>query len=172
MTGSENAGNPSVAVVGIGNGVMGDDAVGERVIHALQDLPGPRTEGIRLYNAGTTGVLALEALSGCERAIIVDAVSAEGDPGTIYRFEFSDGSFGENAPPITMHDISFAEGMEAGREAYDLPDEIVLIGVEPARIEMSLELSEAVASRVPDVVDMVLEEVGLDHRGGTGVFAP
>lgn len=151
---------PDVAVVGVGNGVMGDDALGERVIHALQDLPEERTEGVRLYNAGTTGMLALEAMSGCERAIVVDAVSADGEPGSIYRYEYRDGSFDGDVPPVSMHDVSFAEGLSAGREAYDLPAEILVIGVEPKRVELSLELSDPVAERVPDVVELVLRELG------------
>ncbi|WP_135667539.1 hydrogenase maturation protease [Halorhabdus rudnickae] len=154
-----------VAVIGVGNAIMGDDGVGEQVIHALQDRSDERTEGVRLYDAGTTGLLALEAMSGCERGIVVDAISADGEPGSIYRYEFKDGSFDGESPPVSMHDISFAEGLSAGRKAYDLPGEILVIGVEPARIEMSVELSKAVAKKVPDIVDLILRE--LDRETGT-----
>ncbi|WEL21040.1 hydrogenase maturation protease [Halorhabdus sp. BNX81] len=148
-----------VAVVGVGNAIMGDDGVGGRVIRALQDRADELTDGVRLSDAGTTGMLALEAMSGCERAIVVDAISADGEPGSIYRYELTDGSFDGQAPPISMHDVSFCEGLSAGRNAYELPAEILVIGVEPARIELSVELSETVAERVPEIVDLILREL-------------
>ena len=39
------------------------------------------------------------------------------------------------------------------------PEEVVVIGIEPAQIDAGLELSEKLSQRIPKVVDIVLEEV-------------
>jgi hydrogenase maturation protease len=56
-----------------------------------------------------------------------------------------------------MHDFSFAEALQAGREAYDLPDPVVILGVEPDRIELSMELSDPIEAAVPALRERVLE---------------
>lgn len=147
------------AVVGVGNPIMGDDGVGTRVIEELESLDDSQSEGIALAQAGTTAFFALEAMSGCEKAIVVDAISTGTEPGTIHRYRYADGAFAGEIPEMTMHDFSFAEALHAGRQAYDLPAELLIYGVEPARIEASMELSEPVEKAVPELVELVLDEL-------------
>lgn len=149
---------PRVAVVGVGNPMMGDDAVGKRVVDALHELALP--DDVDVTHAGTTAFLALEALSGAERGVVVDAVAdGEADPGTLHRYRLVDGTFEGDAPDVFMHDFSFTEAVRSGAEAYDLPADVLVLGVEPADTTVGLELSDRVAERLPAVVEAVLAEV-------------
>lgn len=148
-----------LAVIAVGNQIMGDDGVGARVIETLRESPVSENPGVTLANAGTTAFFALEAMSGCDRALVVDAISTGADPGTIHTYRYVDGAFAGTIPEMTMHDFSFAEALKAGREAYDLPGEILIFGVEPARIEMSMELSDEIGKTVPTLVDRIREEL-------------
>jgi hydrogenase maturation protease len=149
---------PAVAVVAVGNPIMGDDGVGESVIEALEPRLADR-EDVTLTNAGTTAFFALEAMSGCDRAIVVDAIATGADPGTVQEYRYEDGAFQGPVPEMTMHDFSFAEALQAGREAYDLPDTVLILGVEPDCIELSMTLSDPIAAAVPALSERVLAEL-------------
>jgi len=144
----------NAAIIGIGNRLLRDDGVGPRVIDALegsQDLP----EGVRLFDAGTTGFLALEAMSGCERAIVVDAIQTGKEPGTVQEYRFKDGGFSEEIPQMTMHDISFTEALIYAREVYELPTDVRIIGVEPESLSTGLELTTPVTAAIPEILDRI-----------------
>lgn len=139
------------SVVGVGSRVMRDDGVGFHAAEALRErsLP-PETT---VTHAGTTAFLALEAMSGADRAIVVDALALDADPGTIREFRLGDPN--EATPEVTMHDFSFSDALAVGDAAYDLPEEIVLVGVVPAVLEPGLELSDPVAAALPELVSHI-----------------
>ncbi|MBS3760477.1 hydrogenase maturation protease [Halodesulfurarchaeum sp.] len=153
----ENA--TAIAVVAVGNPIMGDDGIGAQVLETLETSTVSERSDVTLANGGTTAFFALEAMSGCDRAIVVDAISTGAEPGTIHTFRYVDGAFADDVPEMTMHDFSFAEALQAGRDAYEIPEEVLIFGVEPKRIEMSMELSEEIEQTVPDLVDLIHDEL-------------
>lgn len=150
---------PRLAIVAVGNQIMGDDGVGASVVETLEQSPVGDRSDVTLSNAGTTAFFALEAMSGCDRAVVVDAIATGADPGTVHQYRFVDGAFAGEIPEMTMHDFSFAEALEAGREAYDIPEEVLIFGVEPATIELSMELSDPIERTVPTLVDRIRDEL-------------
>ena len=138
----------SQAVVGVGSMVMGDDGVGYHAVEALADRSLPA--GTTVTHAGTTAFLALEAMSGADVAIVVDALGIDEPAGTIKEYRLDRPS--SDAPEVTMHDYSFTDALDVGDAAYDVPDEVYLIGVVPAELDPSVELSEPVSAALPDLV--------------------
>ena len=148
------------AVVGVGSMVMGDDGVGYHAIEVLRERDGDLPAETTLSHAGTTSFLALEAMSGAKRAIVVDALALEEPPGTIreYRLDRPDAG----APEVTMHDYSFTNALAVGDVAYDVPEQVYLIGVVPERLEPSVDLSEPVAAALPELVSRIERRLGTD----------
>ncbi|HYG70494.1 MAG TPA: hydrogenase maturation protease, partial [Anaeromyxobacteraceae bacterium] len=71
-----------VAVIGIGNVLTGDDAIGPyvvRVLEAAWTFPAD----VEVYDAGTPGLDLTAYISGVETLVIVDAVRAKGAPGEL-----------------------------------------------------------------------------------------
>ncbi len=163
-------GSPAeLAIVGVGNELVGDDGVGPRVVAALESALGTPPEGVRLCNAGTTGFLALEAMSGCDRAIVIDAIAADAEPGTVHRYRFRDGAFDGEIPEMTMHDVSFTEALRFAREVYELPGDVSILGVEPASLETRLGLTEPVERAIPAVIDAIAaREPAIEAAVGDG----
>lgn len=157
---------PDEVVVGVGNPTMRDDGVGHRVVDELADTP-DFPEGVELHQTATSSFLALEALSGADRAVVVDAVDGEAEPGTVHRYRFRDGAFEGQPPNVLMHDLSFSDALRAGREAYEVPPELVVLGVQPATLEIGLELSAPVEAAIPRVVIAVLAELDAVERDPT-----
>lgn len=147
-------------VVGVGNPTMADDGLGRAVVRALE-LTRP---GLASSFAGTTAMLAMEAMDGADRAVVVDAVDAAGPPGTVHRTRLAD----DGAPAeVTMHDFTFAEALRTCGSVYDLPERVVVVGVVPAQVEPRVGLSGAVEAGVADAAAAVAAELDGDrHDGG------
>ena len=77
-----------VVVIGIGNILLSDEGVGIRVVEELRKRELP--EGVELHDGATLGLTLLNFLDGADKAIIVDAVKAGGNPGDVYCFHFKE----------------------------------------------------------------------------------
>jgi hydrogenase maturation protease len=140
-------------VLGLGNLLLGDEGVG---VHAARALLAGDVHDAEVLDVGTAILDALPALERARRIVVVDAVEAGGTPGSIYRFPI------ESARP---------QATLAGLHGFDLtrvlalagagpgPRDVVVLGVEPERIEWSLELSATVAAAMPDLLSAVRREI-------------
>ena len=89
--------------------------------------------------------------------IVIDCIRAGREPGTLYRLP-------PEAIDAADDDLRFAHGLgvagtvRLARELGSTAD-VVVYGVEPARIEWSLELSPQVEASLPALLDAVNREV-------------
>ena len=149
------AGRP--LVLGLGNLLLGDDGVG---IHAVRRLSRESLTCVPAVEAGTALLDALPLLAAARRVIALDAMAGSGEPGTIYRFKGADRM--RSAQDGSMH------GLDLARVLAMLPEnerpEVTFLGVEPARVDYGLELSEPVAAALPRLLDLLREEVGVNEK--------
>lgn len=147
-----------VAVLGLGNVLMRDDAFGPHVVHALETgwtFP----EGVEVSELGTPGFDLVPHLSGRRVVILIDTVSSDAPPGSlkVYRRDAlvgatlsARGSAHEPTVLATLQSLEFSGGG---------PEEVVLVGVVPRRTDKGTELSPEVSSAVPSACDAVLDEL-------------
>lgn len=147
-------------VIGIGNLLMTDDGVGIQIVRALEESA--EFDDVPVVDAKTKTATILEAMDGHEKAIIVDAMSMEGaEAGDVHSFSFDPER--EGPPPdvsLTVHDRHFTAALQTGADAYDLPEEIVVLGVEPDEIAVGMGLSDACERSIPAVIQRLREETG------------
>lgn len=149
-----------VAVIGIGNILLGDDGVGVRVVEELRKRKLP--ENVKIYDGATSGLRIINFLVDVDKGIIVDAVRGGKSPGNIYRFPIEEAL---NKPSIiSLHDIDFVFAYKVSRDVLGLTRDITIIGIEPERIERGLELSEKVKKAVPEAVKLILKELSLPDQ--------
>ncbi|MDA8096147.1 MAG: hydrogenase maturation protease [Clostridia bacterium] len=142
-------------VLGLGNILMQDDGIGVRVIEALQDTELP--DGVELVDAGTGVYSLIYDLEGADRIIVVDAVQGGGEPGTVYRIPGEElDSFRDEA--VSTHDIRFPEVMTILAQHGHHPA-VVVYGVEPAEVDLGMELTPSVMAVLPRVTALVLDEI-------------
>jgi hydrogenase maturation protease len=60
---------------------------------------------------------------------------------------------------LSPHQISICDVLASLEFIGDKPQDMVLIGVEPDSLELGLELTPAVAARIPEMVDMAVAEL-------------
>jgi len=154
---SDSGSTPTILVLGIGNTVMSDDGVGVKVVQSLQDeyrFP----DHVEVLDGGTLGLDLLPKLDGISHLIMVDAVETGAEPGTCVRLS------GEDLPialetKLSPHQMGLKDLLAVARLLGHAPGDMTLIGVQPGSIEMSCELTPAVASQVEAMKGAVLREL-------------
>ncbi|MCX7022243.1 MAG: hydrogenase maturation protease [bacterium] len=145
-------------IVGLGNPMMSDDAVGilvARGLHARLNNP-----DVELREASVAGIELMELLVGYDRAIIVDAAQTDdGRPGDWYRLDTQQEVAGEL--PQSSHRFGVFEGLELGRRlGLDMPEEIRIYAVEaPDPFTFGEGLSPALAAALPEIVTGIFREL-------------
>ncbi len=144
-------------ILGLGNLLLADEGVGVHAAHALlyERALSEEPDQVVVLDIGTAVLEALPALEDAERVIVLDAVAAGGQPGTVYRIPLEEGD--RNTCIASVHGFDFFRALALTRRK-DEP-EVILIGVEPARIEWSLKLSPLVASALPFMLGAVKREL-------------
>ncbi len=149
--------NDKTLILGVGNLLMADDGIGIRVIERLEEayeLP----EEVQVLDGGTLGMDLLYYLEGVRNLLIVDAVETGQAPGALIRLE------GEAVPAhfsikMSPHQFGIPDMLFAGKLRDIYPEEIVLLGVQPGSLDVTLELSPAVAAQLEPLVEQVQAEL-------------
>jgi hydrogenase maturation protease len=151
-----NATEGTTLVIGCGNLLGADDGVGLTALERLRDWDLP--PDVELADGGTWGLNLLPLIEGAKRVLLMDAVKTGADPGSLTTLE-RDQIPRFLSTKVSPHQIDLREVLALAEFRGTLPQETVVIGIEPERIEMSADLSPAVAERVDDLVLAAVERL-------------
>ncbi|QWK20307.1 MAG: HyaD/HybD family hydrogenase maturation endopeptidase [Hydrogenobacter thermophilus] len=144
-------------LLGIGNILLSDEGLGVRAVEELKSrfkFP-PYVE---LMDGGTLGMDLLYFMEGFERLLVIDAVLGGNPPGTLYKF--SDGEVKAYFKrKVSAHELGFQEILALADLLGKRPNEIVLVGMEPESLNISLELSTTVKERLHLLIEEVLKQL-------------
>jgi len=143
-------------ILGVGNLLLSDEGIG---IHAVKKL----LEGqllpasVEIIDGGTAGLNLLYYLEGVERLVIIDAVETGGPPGTIVRLA------GDKIPAymalkVSPHEITLPDFLAAARLRDLYPKEVIVWGMQPASLEVGVDLSPDLAAKLNTLIDFVVGE--------------
>jgi len=147
----------SILVMGVGNILLSDEGVGVRVIEALKERKLPDT--IELLDGGTGMLDLLDILANRDKVIIIDAVRGGNEPGAVYRFTLTDIAM-QRQNLMSLHQIGLLETLNLAELTGCTPRDVVILGIEPKKIDWGLELSPEVAAVVSKVIELVISELG------------
>jgi hydrogenase maturation protease len=162
--------SPRTLVLGLGNELAGDDAIGVLVARALLvELDGVAD----VVESSASGLALIEVLAGYDRAVIVDAiVTGRHEPGTIV--EMGMGDVGHVVAP-SVHQAGLPElAAVATRLGLGFPSETLVLAVEVVDpYTLGAGLSEPVAGALDELVRRVRERVRRwEHGGGCTTTTP
>jgi hydrogenase maturation protease len=152
----EAGGKKILKVVGIGNQLRGDDAVGLHVARRLRGALPVSVEVVE-HQGEPTGLM--DSWEGAEAVWLVDAVSSGAKPGTVHRLDVSEGELPSQLFRASTHHIGLAEVVELARALRRLPRRVVVYGVEGARFDARQGLTSDVEAAVELVVESLRKEV-------------
>ena len=145
------------AVVGVGNLLRGDEGIGVHIAAKLKSAGLP--PNVVVLEGGTHFWGDEQELDGAEKLIIVDAVLGGAAPGTIYRFRIDELEDEAESVKLSCHDTGLIEKLRLSQFAGFNPEQIVVIGVEPARTEWNTSLSSEIEERIPEIIDAIMAEI-------------
>jgi len=146
-------------VLGLGNPLLGDDAIGLLVAGRVRErLLGRDDVDVQEDEAG--GLRLMERLTGYERAIVVDAIVSGGTPGTIRCLEAGELPTQRTA---IAHGIDLPRALELGRAlGLAMPARVRVVAIEAASVlEFRHDMTPAVAAALEPAVAAVLDELGV-----------
>lgn len=149
---------PHTVVVGCGNLIRGDDAVGPVLVRMLADRELPK--GVRLVDGGTAGMDVAFALRGARRAIVIDASRVGVAPGTVHRVPGSE--LVDLEPPRGgLHQFRWDQALGFAQWLLkdEYPRDVTVWLVEGQSFGPGEPLSDPVAEAVARVADLILSEV-------------
>ena len=153
---------PRTLLLGMGNPILSDDAIGVRLAKNLQQrLPKlPNLDVVEDCSVG--GLNLLHLLEGYERLVVIDSIKTNrGVPGDVYRF--SGAALGETMHLSNVHDANFATALELGRRMgmrLPEPDAIHVFAVEVEDNQtFSEQMTPALEVSFHEIAAAVLHEV-------------
>jgi hydrogenase maturation protease len=145
-----------VLVLGIGNILLRDEGVGVRVIEQMQKIPLP--DDVELIDGGTAGADLLDVLAERRKVIVIDAIQADCEPGTVLRFT-ADELTQPDGVGMSLHELGLGGALAMTKQLGCEPKEVVVFGIKPRDISCGLELSKEITASLPKVVELVLAEI-------------
>ena len=135
-------------VVGLGNDLLGDDAVGTIAARELEmELAGVA----EVMETSLHGLALIDIFAGCERLVVIDAITTgQFPPGSIIELDPKDL---ESVPGPSPHFTGLPELIKIARELeLDFPEQIKVIAVE-------VETPRTLGGKLSDSVENALPEV-------------
>jgi len=148
-------------VLGLGNTLNTDEGLGVHALTLLQRETGVRTS-VEFLDGGTLGLNLLPLIEETSHLLLLDAVNAGGDPGSVVELSK------EQIPlfagvKLSQHQLTFQEVLGLAFVRGKFPEHLHLIGVQPADISIGVGMSDAVLRVLPDVLkraERILTEWG------------
>ena len=146
-----------ISVLGIGNILLSDEGVGVHAVNAIKKRYAFTPE-IEILDGGTMGLDLLPVFQTQDKIIIIDAVDFKKEPGHVGAIE------GNKIPTVlntklSVHHIGFSDLLYAAKLTRDIPPEVYLVGIQPKSLDVSLEMTDEIRTRLDDVIDLALQKL-------------
>lgn len=149
----------SVLIGGMGNVLLGDDALGPYVVHLLE-TQFTFEQGVQLEDLGTPALDLTHRIAGLHAVILIDCISTqEHAPGAVLEYDKADLLSLVPAQRLDPHSPAVSECLLATEMLGRSPENILLVGAVGECYEPGEPLSEAVRSAVDTIVGAVLGEL-------------
>ena len=139
-------------VIGVGNPLMSDDGVGQRLLEALVARCAP-LDGVEFIDGGTLGLMLLPRVERCDGLLALDAANVGGLPGDWRVYEGEDFDALVRLPRCSVHELGLRDLLDAARLTGALPARRALVGVQPDRLGWGMALSPPVAAALPAALE-------------------
>lgn len=154
-------------VIGCGNLLRGDDAVGPTAVRRLWDRWGSTLPpGVRCADGGTAGMDVAFQMRGVDQVILVDACTTGGEVGSLYEVP---GEELEELPPPdgqNLHSFRWEHALAFARWLLkeDAPRSVVVYLVEAVSFGFGEDLSPLVDEAVDRLVDKLYRDLTPSDR--------
>ena len=143
-------------IFAVGNSFYGDDGIGVAVLERIREAD--IFPGADLFDAHTDALVLLDRFSPGELNVIIDAADMGLEPGEVVAFRPGEVRVKIKSDHLSMHGFGLGETFMLAERLGTMPENVLIVGVQPARIEINRGLSEPVAAAVPRVISLIEAE--------------
>ena len=147
-----------IAVIGIGNVLTGDDAVGPTVVKLLEAAYAPHGD-VLVLDGGTPGLELTSFFTGLEAVVLVDALRAKGTPGELRILGKEELLARRPVLATGPHEPGVREALLQSAFAGVAPRVARLVGIVVGSVETGIGLTPAVRATLPRAVAAVRDEL-------------
>jgi len=163
MVASKQTSNLRPLIIGIGNDMRGDDAVGCEVARRLAKMASANWD---VCHAEDEALALMEAWQEREAVIIVDATQAAGSPGKIQRLDPTIGPLNSIMNDVSSHGLGLGYSLELARSLGKMPVQCLLFVIEGIDFSTGADISPEVEKVIPKVINEIMQEAEKIVSGG------
>jgi hydrogenase maturation protease len=146
-----------IVVIGLGNEFRGDDFVGLFIARKIRDK---KPTGVRIIEGVSDGTSLIECWENFQTAILIDCVTSGAAPGKIHRFDALAETIPEKIfPAYSTHAFSITEAVELAGAIGQLPEHLLVYGVEGVNFKTGAEMPAEVKAAAEKVIDLILKDI-------------
>ena len=150
-----------IAVIGLGNPLRRDDAIGLLLLQYLQQNKKKLSKTIDFIDGGTSGMKLLHLLGDYDTVLLLDAVDFKGSPGEIKKFTVDEIKNQKIQVFLSTHEPDFLTVYALLKELDKAPTHLVIFGVQLKDISHGTRLSQEINRFLPILQKQILEEIQL-----------
>lgn len=148
----------SVKVLGLGNILLKDEGVGVHAVRRLKEECSFYPD-IDIIEGGTLGLDLLQYFERDSKILVIDAVNFGKKYGHIEVFSAFDMLSSFYNKKLSVHHIGLIDIISAC-ELLDIePAEVRIVGIQPKSIDIGLELTEEINSRLTDLIKIAINNL-------------
>lgn len=132
----------AVKIIGLGNRLYGDDAIGSLTAACMEELDLPA------FDAGANGFQALSAIEDGDIVFFIDVVQMDEEEG-IFKVDLDKADFVEITDP---HRLTPLQVLSLSARTNNRPKEAYIVGIRPERIDWP-GISDAAIKRLEKVLE-------------------
>lgn len=143
-------------MIGIGNPFRSDDRAGLEIVRLLKGQLPPE---MKCAEETGDGAELLDAWKDMDCVVLIDAIQSGAPPATIYRLDARAESLPSWFSHASTHTFGVAEAIELARHMDEMPQKLIVYGIEGLNFAPGTELSPEVAEALPAISKLILREV-------------
>jgi hydrogenase maturation protease len=162
------------AILGFGNPVRSDDAVGCEVIRLLKEKLDPLPEDLTIIDMGTSAFEVLFSLKSHDCILLVDGVINSGhEDGSLFKLPAEEIKASiQDDPMVFLHSLKWDQALSYAKKIMreDFPeDEITVYLVSITDTKLKVGMSESIENAAKNLAEKIIEDLTLCETHGKGL---
>ena len=139
-----------IAVIAIGNELMGDDGIAGAVLNALSKEK--TSQNVDLVDGGTGGISLIHMIRKYKKVIFIDSGDFGGNPGEIKIFTHEEAVSTKETMRYSLHEGDLLKLIHLSKEIGEAPESVKIVAIQPKKIELNTTLSPELINAIPEIV--------------------
>ena len=146
-------------IIGIGNLLRKDDGVGIVLLELLVKRKKEFPKNIEFIDGGTGGMNLLHLLAKFDTVLLIDAVDFKGRPGEARVLSLKDIQSQKKPVMMSTHDPDFLNLLRLSQALKELPETLVIFGVQPRDVSHGMGLSKEIETVIDHLFLKLQKEI-------------